>query len=245
MNRVRDSAPPSPSLPDSILPFLKLIPGTPDNPNSATTDTTPHTYNTSIRQEYLGMLIRTRRRRRLRRTKSFRPTTQTQASTPGPKNTSDHAIVPTDWNPSFPSTDTSEDSTDLYYRAYANHRPEMGESNAESALREEKIKEDIKHMQDARKRRKKQEKQTKRREHTKANEETTMQTPTSPAITNNVQEITLQTDYHLYPNQDQCLKLQPLPFIYDTGAAISMISTEPSWVAIPIGDLVLPPQSAK
>jgi hypothetical protein len=60
----------------------------------------------------------------------------------------------------------------------------MGESNAESALREEKIKEDIKHMQNARKRQKKQEKRTKRREHTKANEETTMQTSTSPALTN-------------------------------------------------------------
>ena len=54
-------------------------------------------------------------------------------------------------------------------------------------------------------------------------------TNTKRKLTNNVQEITLQTDYNLYPNQDHSLQNQSLLFIYDTGAAISMISSEPSW----------------
>jgi hypothetical protein len=52
-----------------------------------------------------------------------------------------------------------------------------------------------------------------------------------PEITlhNNVQEISLTSEYQLYPNQDQCLTTQALPFIYDTGAAITMISSDPLW----------------
>jgi hypothetical protein len=94
----------------------------------------------------------------------------------------------------------------------------MGESNAESALRQERINEDFKNMRD--KQRKKRDKGL-----------TAPNTPTNTKeeLTNNVQEITLQTDYNLYPNQDQSLQNQPLLFIYDTGAAISMISSEPSW----------------
>ncbi len=86
MNRVSTSAPSTPSLSVSIPPFPKLIPGTSENSNSDTTDTLPPTYNTIIRQEYLGMLIRTRRRRRLRRTKRFKHTTDIRASTPGHDN---------------------------------------------------------------------------------------------------------------------------------------------------------------
>jgi hypothetical protein len=49
--------------------------------------------------------------------------------------------------PTEPSTNSdSESRTDLYYRAQANHHPEMGESNAESVLREEQIEQDVRQM---------------------------------------------------------------------------------------------------
>ena len=48
-------------------------------------------------------------------------------------------------------------------------------------------------------------------------------------ITNNVQEIQLDTEYNLYANPDQPTSQQPIPFLYDTGAALSMISSQPPW----------------
>jgi hypothetical protein len=213
---------PASSPPYPLLPFFQTIPGTPDN-TSPDLAAPPHTtYNTMIRKEYLGMLIRTRRRRRLRRTKRPTPTTTTRTFTPRPD------MIPPDTQPSSSSAPTSDDSTDLYYRAYANHRLEMGESNAESALRDEKIKEDIKHMKAARKHQRKQARQKRGKITHKELQPPTLHTHTSTeaTLTNNVN---LHTDYDLYPNQDQCLTTQALPFIYDTGAAISMISSDPVW----------------
>ncbi len=43
---------------------------------------------------------------------------------------------------------------------------------------------------------------------------------------NNVQEISIETDYSLYPSQDKPIQNQPINIIYDTGAAISMLPAE-------------------
>jgi hypothetical protein len=102
----------------------------------------------------------------------------------------------------------------------------MGESNAESALREKRINDDFKRMKEER--RKKREQRSTGKHCAQQSTAPTTPTNTNETLTNNVQEITLQTDYHLYPSQDQSLQNQPLLFIYDTGAAISMISSEPS-----------------
>ncbi len=90
----------------------------------------------------------------------------------------------------------------------------MGESNAESVLREEEIKKDVKRM--------KQERRLKptHRIHPKRHND---------HITNNVTEVNLQADYSLYANPDKHLNTHPVPVLYDTGAAISMLSSEPSW----------------
>jgi hypothetical protein len=45
-------------------------------------------------------------------------------------------------------------------------------------------------------------------------------------VTNNVQEIQLQTSHSLYENQDKRLVTTQIEVIYDTGAALSMISGE-------------------
>ncbi len=43
---------------------------------------------------------------------------------------------------------------------------------------------------------------------------------------NNVQEVTLETDYSLYPTQEKPIQHQPINIIYDTGVAISMLPAE-------------------
>jgi hypothetical protein len=43
---------------------------------------------------------------------------------------------------------------------------------------------------------------------------------------NNVQEISLDTDYYLYQSPDKPLQNQPISIIYDTGAAISMLPAD-------------------
>jgi hypothetical protein len=82
-----------------------------------------------------------------------------------------------------PNSD-SDSSTDLYFRAQANLRPEMGESNAESVLREKQVKQDVKRM---RRERKSQNAQGKKIRH-------------KTTLRNNVTEVNLHTDYHLYEN---------------------------------------------
>jgi hypothetical protein len=43
---------------------------------------------------------------------------------------------------------------------------------------------------------------------------------------NNVQEISLDTDYYLYQSPDKPIQNQPISIIYDTGAAISMLPAD-------------------
>jgi hypothetical protein len=45
-------------------------------------------------------------------------------------------------------------------------------------------------------------------------------------IRNNVQEVSLYSDYSLYSNPDKILKPSPIDLIYDTGAAISMMPAD-------------------
>ena len=44
--------------------------------------------------------------------------------------------------------------------------------------------------------------------------------------TNNVQEVSIHTDYSLYQNPDKPSQSRPIDIIYDTGAAISMMPAE-------------------
>jgi hypothetical protein len=44
--------------------------------------------------------------------------------------------------------------------------------------------------------------------------------------TNNVQEISIETDYSLYPSPDKPVQNHPINIIYDTGAAILMLPAE-------------------
>jgi hypothetical protein len=173
--------------PKDNQPSLALtIPGTPDNSSSDTKEESQPTHNSITRHAYLGMIIRARRRRRLQRRK--RPITcitkSTQTITPTHTPSADPELVSHDPTPPHPTDTSSEDSTDLYFRAYATHRPEMGESNAESVLRAEQIEQDVQRM---RQKRESKKAQGKRRQ---------------PKITlhDNVQEINLTSEYHLYPN---------------------------------------------
>ena len=84
-------------------------------------------------------------------------------------------------------------------------------------------------MKTARNHQRKQTRRNTRPSHAQGTTASHTHTSTDETLTNNVQEINLNTEYSLYPNQDQCLTTQALPFIYDTGAAISMISSDPAW----------------
>ncbi len=46
------------------------------------------------------------------------------------------------------------------------------------------------------------------------------------SVTNNVQDVSIYSDYSLYSNPDKPLKNTPIELIYDTGAAISMMPEE-------------------
>jgi hypothetical protein len=132
-------------------PTFQTIPGTPDQ-------TPPRVGNKQqgTNRAYLRMLLQARARRKTFNAAS-RVTNKTQSHTQLRKN---RAANPTTNEPPQaaprqttepPLNSDSDSSTDLYLRAQANHRPEMGESNAESVLREEQIKQDVKRMKRERK----------------------------------------------------------------------------------------------
>jgi hypothetical protein len=194
-------------------PTFQTIPGTLDPPS-------PRTGNKKqrISRAYLQLLLKARTRGRISHVPSTAHTntaSNTQLSAPAthkiPTKAPHKGALHTTKDPS--SDSDSDQSTDLYYRAQANHRPEMRESNAESVLREEQITQDVKRM---RRERKSRQKQTQEKQH-------------RPSIHNHVTDVTLQTDYSLYENPETYSTTQPIPLIYDTGAAISMLSSEPSW----------------
>jgi hypothetical protein len=103
----------------------------------------------------------------------------------------------------YPSTEPTEPETlAIYYQVFNRHRPEMGESNAESADRMRLIDEEVQELLKQRRK---------------------------PVATNNAQEYDIQSSYNLYEQQDRRLVTTQIEIIYDTGAALSMITGDPGW----------------
>ncbi len=100
----------------------------------------------------------------------------------------------------IPCPIVAQEDLSTYYQVFNRHRPEMGESNAESVDRMRLIEEEILHIQAMRNKRKR-------------------------VMVNNVQDVQLTSDYYLYENQDQPITEQPIPILFDTGAALTMISS--------------------
>jgi hypothetical protein len=191
---------------DYLLPYTcHTIPGTPEPPSPEITESPSTTYSTDIRKRYLEMLIRTRRRRCIRRIKRPMP-----KITMGPITSSPVASPLPDFSSTATTTlsvQKSDDSTDLYYHAYANHRPEMGESNAESALREERINEDIRHIKEARQR--KQARRTTRIHRIRETQESNEPTTTDGKLTNNVQKLPFKPTTIFTPTKTKACKTNP------------------------------------
>jgi hypothetical protein len=90
----------------------------------------------------------------------------------------------------------------IYYQVFNRHRPEMGESNAESADRMRIIDAEVQEI---------------------------LKQSRKPVVTNNAQEYDIQSSYNLYKQQDRRLVTTQIEIIYDTGAALSMITGDPEW----------------
>jgi hypothetical protein len=143
------------------------------------------------------MRRRYRRRRQSQRLKNTQKTIRQPAPqlspVPSPPSTPEQSDSV---KHNYPNND-SDTSLDIHYRANSNHRPEMGESNAESALRQENIEKDVTRMK----------KERAQRRHKKTHD--------NIGITNNVQEITstlIQTNplaYNLYPSSLTQAPLSP------------------------------------
>ncbi len=95
----------------------------------------------------------------------------------------------------------SKVSLSVYYQVFDRHRPEMGESSAESVDRMNRINDEFLHKMKKRK----------------------------VAVTNNTQEVTLISEYRLYDNLDKHISDQPIELLFDTGASLNMISAMPHW----------------
>ena len=141
LSQIQGVAPPAP-------PFI-TIPGTPDPESPISTTPKRQTdHATFVRRQYLTMIMcrRNRQRRHSQRLKHTKKTIRQPApqispvssplSTPEQSDSDTH---------NYPNND-SDTSLDIHYRANSNHRPEMGESNAESALRQENIEHDVTRM---------------------------------------------------------------------------------------------------
>ncbi len=115
-----------------------------------------------------------------------------------------------------PSERDSDSSLAIHYKAHANHRPEMGESNAESREREERINEDITRLKNQRDRKQKRNKQH-------------SLTKTLPTVLNNAQEVEIAASYNLYESHDKRKKVLTQDILYDTGAGLTMISGTYPW----------------
>ena len=149
--------------------------------------------------------------------------------------------------PGTPEEDPDPDLT-IYYKVLNEYKPELGESNAESVARTTAFEAEYQYllMKKTREKQNKNEKIRNPRLHalspsTPPKETVAFKTkqksrhiqiepnkqPDRDRIChNNVQEITLETDYSLYPTQEKPIQHQPINLIYDTGAAISMLPAE-------------------
>ena len=165
--------------------------------------------------------------------------------------TPDEDINPQSPEISLSITNTEEgidEDLSIYYKVFNRHKPEVGESNAESAARNETIEAKYKYllMKKTREKQIKNEKVRNPRFHALSPSTPPKETvafkvkrksqplriepnkqPNKDRLChNNVQEITLETDYSLYPTQEKPIQHQPINLIYDTGAAISMLPAE-------------------
>ncbi len=131
-----------------------------------------------------------------------------------------------------------EDDLNLYYKVYNRYKPEAGESNAESVARSTALEAEYQYLL-AKKNAGRENVNYKRERATKSHYLSPITPPkeilefkvmTEAAqgghSTNNVQEISIETDYSLYPSPDKPVQNHPINLIYDTGAAISMLPAE-------------------
>jgi hypothetical protein len=131
-----------------------------------------------------------------------------------------------------------EDDLNLYYKVYNRYKPEAGESNAESAARSTTLEAEYQYLL-AKKNTGRENVKYKRERAAKSHYLSPITPPkeilefkvTTEAAqgghrTNNVQEISIETDYSLYPSPDKPVHNHPINLIYDTGAAISMLPAE-------------------
>jgi hypothetical protein len=127
-----------------------------------------------------------------------------------------------------------DDDLDLYYKVYNRYKPEAGESNAESAARTTAFEAEYQYLL-VKKNKKQEVKEKATKLHLLSPITPTRETLEFERMTtasqkrhsnNNVQEVSIDTDYTLYPNQDKPIQSQQINLIYDTGAAISMLPAE-------------------
>ena len=141
--------------------------------------------------------------------------------------------------------DKQDEDLDLYYKIYAKHKPEFGESNAESVDRTEAIEAEYVLQRNLGKIQKGAKnintskhslspfqpiKPAPRFKSLRAPSpiiEPIVSNPTEDnPLTNYVQQVTIETDHGLYDNPDKPLKNEPIQVIYDTGASISMLPAD-------------------
>jgi hypothetical protein len=131
-----------------------------------------------------------------------------------------------------------DDNLDLYYKVYNRYIPEAGKSNAESAARSTALEVEYQYLL-MKKNTGRENVKGKRQRATKLHYLSPITPPretlefkvTTEASQgghskNNVQEISIETDYSLYPSPDKPIQHHPINIIYDTGAAISMLPAE-------------------
>jgi hypothetical protein len=139
-----------------------------------------------------------------------------------------------------------EEDLDLYHKIYTKYKPEMGESNAESAERADAIEAEYELRKNLTKRSQKEGKRVKKTKHSLSPfqpihpapkfqslrplspfVEAVVSNPTEQDLyQNHVQQVTIDTDHSLYDNSDKPLRNEPIQVIYDTGASISMLPVE-------------------
>jgi hypothetical protein len=135
-------------------------------------------------------------------------------------------------NQEMTKTTKNVEDIDLYYRIFDRFRPEQGESNAESAARHDMITAEynlrVKQKRDSTCKSRTTLSPSRPLVRPLPRRATKMTTPIVEALssqTNNAQEIQLQTEHSLYANPDQPRHTN-VEIIYDTGAAISMMSAQ-------------------
>ncbi len=139
--------------------------------------------------------------------------------------------------------DNQEEDLELYYKIYANFKPEMGESNAESVKRTDAIEAEYQLRKNLKKAGRKEEKRVNKNKHSLSPFQPIQPAPRfqsrrhpSPIVEpidlhltevdqceNHVQQVTIDTDHGLYDNPDKPYRNEPIQVIYDTGASISML----------------------